>query len=83
MLFSGWRRWEGGAGGKFEGGKGVIRRAEGVDVLAFGREKRPFGVEKVEGGRAAQSVADRCDAIDVLGLGEEVIADEGSLSQRG
>jgi hypothetical protein len=50
MLFSGLWQWERSADGKFERGKRVVRRAEGVDVLALGVEQGSFRVEKIERG---------------------------------
>ena len=83
MLFSGWWLWERCADGKFERCKCVIRCAEGIDVLAFGREQRPLGVEQIERGRTAQTVADRGDAKHFAGLRQKVVADEYRLPQRG
>ena len=45
------------------------------------REQRSFRIEKVERGRAAQPVADRCDAKDLAGLRKKMVADENRLSQ--
>src|SRR3954447_24755429 len=83
MLFSGWWRWERSADGKLERGKSIVRGAEGLDVLVLGIEQSSFCVEEIEGGRTAKTVAGRCDAIALLGLRKEVIADESRLSQRG
>src|SRR5258708_36142697 len=78
-MFSG--RRQGSADGKLEGGDGVIRGAEGVDVLSLRIEQCAFRVEQIECGRAAQAVADRGYSIVLARRGEGVVADEDRLAQ--
>src|SRR6185437_9517364 len=75
MGLSGLERIQRGGGRALQLRAGIIGGRQRIGVLTL-------GIEQVQGGRAAQGIADGGDAVGLTGEREELIADVDGLAQR-